>query len=334
MSAWVVAAVAMAPAGTSHAFFADNFNHGTDDGSVGNGWVGGFDVGGPVAVMNYNLGGGVDGSQGVSNSGAFDAAQIARDVTSDVAHGRYEVSALLNFNDTIQLKIGSTNSQLGPGPFDGHIELQIRSDKIFAGVYSTAGGFTPTDNMVAGDLELLGGGNLGWDWRDAATGYFMAKLIVDFDSGTGQPTQVEAFLGDVDDTNDNIKNPTFMAGRQLVSIGTIGALSNVTTATSSDLALSLIAPSAGVSFFDNVVSGVPEPASPALLGFGGLMPIAADHPLKSMSNVVLTPHSASVSAREITDCFRHSVDALRAMADGRLPASCVNPQVLPRCPFK
>ena len=63
-------------------------------------------------------------------------------------------------------------------------------------------------------------------------------------------------------------------------------------------------------------------------------PIAPDSPLKQLDNVVMTPHSAANSDRMWTDFWRYSVEAVIDMAQGRLPASFVNPDVASRGPFK
>ena len=54
-------------------------------------------------------------------------------------------------------------------------------------------------------------------------------------------------------------------------------------------------------------------------------PIAADHPLLKLDNVVLTPHIASYSDRFFEAFWSHSVRTLVEMAQGRPPLSCVNP---------
>ena len=54
-------------------------------------------------------------------------------------------------------------------------------------------------------------------------------------------------------------------------------------------------------------------------------PIAADHPLLKLDNVVLTPHIASYSDRFVEAFWSHSVRTLVEMAQGRPPLWCVNP---------
>jgi len=63
-------------------------------------------------------------------------------------------------------------------------------------------------------------------------------------------------------------------------------------------------------------------------------PPLPDNPLLRMDNVVMTPHVACQSERFAHDSWRYSVEALVDMANGRLPESFVNPQVVSRCPFK
>src|SRR5262249_21304655 len=59
-------------------------------------------------------------------------------------------------------------------------------------------------------------------------------------------------------------------------------------------------------------------------------PIAADHPLLKLDNVVLPPHIASYSDRFVEAFWAHSVRTLIEMARGRPPLWCVNtPAVQP-----
>ena len=58
-----------------------------------------------------------------------------------------------------------------------------------------------------------------------------------------------------------------------------------------------------------------------------------DSPLRQMDNVVLTPHVAGESDQVYDDFWRYSVAAIHDMAEGYLPASTVNPQVIERSGF-
>jgi D-3-phosphoglycerate dehydrogenase len=58
-------------------------------------------------------------------------------------------------------------------------------------------------------------------------------------------------------------------------------------------------------------------------------PVKADNPLLKMSNVILSPHNASASAR-FDPARKHRVgQELALVLAGRWPMSCVNPTVLP-----
>jgi D-3-phosphoglycerate dehydrogenase len=59
-------------------------------------------------------------------------------------------------------------------------------------------------------------------------------------------------------------------------------------------------------------------------------PPAATNPLLRLDNVVLTPHIASYTDEYFDHCWRHSVDAVLAIAHGRKPASVVNRPANPR----
>jgi phosphoglycerate dehydrogenase-like enzyme len=63
-------------------------------------------------------------------------------------------------------------------------------------------------------------------------------------------------------------------------------------------------------------------------------PPRPDNPLMRMDNVVMTPHIACHSDRFLHDSWHESVEAVVEMANGRLPASFVNPQIADRTPFK
>ena len=59
-------------------------------------------------------------------------------------------------------------------------------------------------------------------------------------------------------------------------------------------------------------------------------PIPPDSPLLSMPNVVCTPH-ALARTRESSVCTLAMLqDAIRAILEGRLPETCLNPNVRPR----
>lgn len=57
-------------------------------------------------------------------------------------------------------------------------------------------------------------------------------------------------------------------------------------------------------------------------------PLPIDHPLRSMENVVLTPHMGYVTAESYDQFFRQAVDNIEAYLDGRVPAGAINPEVL------
>ncbi len=59
-------------------------------------------------------------------------------------------------------------------------------------------------------------------------------------------------------------------------------------------------------------------------------PPAPDNPLFQMQNVVLTPHVAGLSDEDQALCWRMSVDAAIALAQGRWPSAYVNRGVQPR----
>ena len=59
-------------------------------------------------------------------------------------------------------------------------------------------------------------------------------------------------------------------------------------------------------------------------------PAAADNPLLTMENVVLTPHVASASTRMRPETRRRAGREVALVLRGRWPMSCVNPTVLPR----
>lgn len=63
-------------------------------------------------------------------------------------------------------------------------------------------------------------------------------------------------------------------------------------------------------------------------------PLASDSPLRQFENVVLTPHIASENEAIIDQFWSFSVEAVCDMAQGRLPASYVNPSAADRCGFQ
>lgn len=63
-------------------------------------------------------------------------------------------------------------------------------------------------------------------------------------------------------------------------------------------------------------------------------PMAADHPLARMDNVILTPHSAWYSEGSIVELKRKVATSVRRALEGQIPASVANPQVLDRPPWK
>ena len=59
-----------------------------------------------------------------------------------------------------------------------------------------------------------------------------------------------------------------------------------------------------------------------------------DNPLRTMQNVMLTPHSASASTRMRKATRRRAAREVALALSGRWPMSCVNPEVLPKSPLE
>jgi len=57
-------------------------------------------------------------------------------------------------------------------------------------------------------------------------------------------------------------------------------------------------------------------------------PLPADHPLRSLENVVLTPHMGYVTAESYDQFFRQAVENIEAYLDGQIPVGALNPEVL------
>jgi phosphoglycerate dehydrogenase-like enzyme len=57
-------------------------------------------------------------------------------------------------------------------------------------------------------------------------------------------------------------------------------------------------------------------------------PLPVDHPLRSLENVVLSPHMGSVTSDAYDLFFSQAVENIAAYLDGRVPAGAVNPHVL------
>lgn len=62
-------------------------------------------------------------------------------------------------------------------------------------------------------------------------------------------------------------------------------------------------------------------------------PPEKDNPLRTMPNVILTPHTASASTRMRIATRRRAAREVALALSGRWPMSCVNPHVLPRTPL-
>jgi phosphoglycerate dehydrogenase-like enzyme len=57
-------------------------------------------------------------------------------------------------------------------------------------------------------------------------------------------------------------------------------------------------------------------------------PLPVNHPLRSLENVILTPHMGYVTEDSYDQFFRQAVDNIESYLDGRVPAGAMNPQVL------
>ncbi len=57
-------------------------------------------------------------------------------------------------------------------------------------------------------------------------------------------------------------------------------------------------------------------------------PLPLDHPLRSMENVVLTPHMGYVTTESYDQFFSQAVENIDAYLDGRVPSGALNPEVL------
>jgi len=57
-------------------------------------------------------------------------------------------------------------------------------------------------------------------------------------------------------------------------------------------------------------------------------PLPVQHPLRSLENVVLSPHMGYVSAESYAQFFQAAVDNVEAYLDGRVPPGAINPEIL------
>ena len=62
-------------------------------------------------------------------------------------------------------------------------------------------------------------------------------------------------------------------------------------------------------------------------------PAAKDNPLRTMENVILTPHTAYYSDEAYVESRRRVGQEIAAILTGRRPRNCVNPSVLERLPL-
>jgi phosphoglycerate dehydrogenase-like enzyme len=57
-------------------------------------------------------------------------------------------------------------------------------------------------------------------------------------------------------------------------------------------------------------------------------PLPSDHPLRSLDNVVLSPHMGYVTSESYDQFFGQVVDNIQAFLEGRVPSGAINPEVL------
>jgi phosphoglycerate dehydrogenase-like enzyme len=57
-------------------------------------------------------------------------------------------------------------------------------------------------------------------------------------------------------------------------------------------------------------------------------PLPVNHPLRSLENVILTPHMGYVTEDSYDQFFRQAIENIEAYLDDRVPAGAMNPQVL------
>ena len=56
-------------------------------------------------------------------------------------------------------------------------------------------------------------------------------------------------------------------------------------------------------------------------------PLPVNHPLRSIENVILTPHMGYVTEDSYGQFFRQAVENIESYLEGRVPAGAMNPQV-------
>ena len=56
-------------------------------------------------------------------------------------------------------------------------------------------------------------------------------------------------------------------------------------------------------------------------------PLPSDHPLRSLDNVVLSPHMGYVTSESYDQFFAQAVDNIPAFLNGRIPPGAINPGV-------
>jgi D-3-phosphoglycerate dehydrogenase len=197
-----------------------------------------------------------------------------------------------------------------------------------------AGGWHPTTQRPSRRLRGLVFGIIGFGAigravaeRAAAFGF---RVVVASRALAADPTAVPSFVSDVVDRPDLLSSCDVVSLHVPLTAGTRHLIGAAELATMRDGALLVNVSRGGLVDTGALETELASGRLLAALDVTDPEPLPADHPLRTTSAAIITPHVAFASDGSLVELATKASHNALAVLHGRRPASVVNPEVLDR----